>query len=134
MNKSNEIALQLTNNFTEDINVALFPTVNSNQFVQSQTQQLVEGQRYDVGSTIYGLDESVNIVKTNKLTGETSVLNIPYTGTPEGSGIFDPDGFVLFCYNWFPANGYGYVYEQNAPDMTIFSDLYEYGDLDVPES
>lgn len=134
MNQSNEIALQLVNNYTEDINIALFPNVNNSQFVQSQTEETVQGQYYNVGNTIYGLNEAVNIDFTNKKTGEGGNFQIPYTGTPEGSGVFEPDGFVAFCYEWFPKNGYGFVYGQNAPDMIIYSDLYEYGNLNVLEA
>jgi len=134
MEKSNEIALQLKNSFTEAISIALFPNVNNSDFVKSQTQNQVEAQYYNVGSTFYGLDGSIQIIQRNKITNESVFLDIPYTGTPEGSGVFDPDEFVAFCNQWFPANNYGYVYGNSAPDMTIYSDLYEYGNLVVPEA
>ena len=134
MNQSNEIALQLVNNYTKDINIALFPNVNNSQFVQSQTEQTVQGQYYNVGDTIYPLDEAISIIQKNKKTEEIIWLTIPYVGPPGFESDFEPDYFVLFCYEWFPANGYGIVFGQNAPDMIIYSDLYEYGNLDVPEA
>lgn len=133
MNQSNEIALQLVNNYTEDINIALFPNVNNAQFVQSQTEETVQAQYYKVGNTIYPLDDVIIIQQKNKKTNIIIPLTIPYVGPPGFESDFDPDFFVLFCINWFSQNGYGYVFG-SAPDMIIYSDLYEYGNLDIPEA
>jgi len=133
MEKSNEIALQLTNNTPNEITVSLFTNVNNSNFVQSQTEEFVPGQLYDIGNTDYGLDEAIQIMQTNKQTGETIALTIPYVGS-EGPSVFIPDDFITFCNVWFPANGYGTIYGTNAPDMIIYSDLYEYGNLIVPEA
>jgi hypothetical protein len=124
MNQSNEIALQLVNNYTEDINIALFPNVNNSQFVQSQTEQTVQGQQYNIGTTTTNISGPLTIQQKNKLTSEEITLVIPYIGI---DGFFVPNDFIQFLANWFQENNYGYVYENEAPLMTIYSDLYEYG-------
>ena len=133
MVKSNEIALKLKNNFTEDISIALFPNVNNNAFVKSQTQNQVKAKYYNVGNSIYSLDDIITIIQVNKITNQQITLTIPYVGYPITPFLFEPDLFVQFCISWFPANGYGYV-QGSAPDMIIYSDLYEYGNLDIPEA
>lgn len=134
MNQSNEIALQLVNNYTEDINIALFPNVNNSQFVQSQTEATVEGQSYNIGIVSQEMGGVVNITQKNKITNETIVLLIPYTGSPEGSLLFVPNDFILFCQNWFQQNNYGFIYNTTSPTLTIYSDLYEYEKLEFPDA
>lgn len=130
MNQSNEIALQLVNNYTEDIDIALFPNVNNAQFVQLQTEETVEANLFDIGITNIEIGSPIVIQQTSKKTNVMILMEIPYTGTPEGSGLFVPSGFIDFCYNWFPENNFGYIIDGSAPNMTIYSDLYEYGKLE----
>lgn len=132
MSKNNEIALQLVNNSQIDIALSLFPNVNNTNFAPSQTEVTVEGQYYDIGSDTFFLDEQIDVIQTNKKTGQSVFLTIPYTGTPEGSGFFASDDFVNFCINWFPQSGNGYAFG-SAPDITFYSDIFEYGNLIIPE-
>lgn len=132
MNQSNEIALQLVNNYTEDINIALFPNVNNSQFVKSQTEETVQGQYYNIDTSFFVLTELIQIIQKNKKTEELIFLTIPYIFSPEDPGFFDADVFVQFCVEWFPQSGNGYAFG-SAPDLIIYSDLYEYKNLIIPD-
>ena len=129
MVKSNEIALQLKNNVSEYISVALFPNVNSNNFVKSQIQIEVEAQYYNFGITIEEIGSPITIEQINKTTNETINLAIPYYG-PNNDGQFVPDDFVSFLKIWFLQNNLGYIYEYASNEIAIYSDFYKYGKID----
>jgi ABC-type metal ion transport system substrate-binding protein len=84
----------------------------------------VQGQQYNIGTTTTNISGPLTIQQKNKLTSEEITLVIPYIGI---DGFFVPNDFIQFLANWFQENNYGYVYENEAPLMTIYSDLYEYG-------
>lgn len=129
MVKNNEIALQLKNNVTEDISVSIFPNVNSNSFDWNQT----EGYYYNFGTTPYGMDETPTIKIKLKNTSIWNTVNLPYTGSPEGSGAFDPTEFTTFLANWIESNGYGMTFAAD-PEITIVSSKYDFGDLRIFEA
>lgn len=130
MNQSNEIALQLVNNYTEDINIALFPNVNNAQFVQSQTEEMVQGFFFDISGTS-GLMLDFPTFKY-KFKNQTTGLDliVPYPGK-KNTNIFESEDFILFIKTWFPQNGYGIIIQNSLETFTIISDNYDYIGLTV---
>ena len=129
MVKSNEIALQLKNNVSEEISVSLFSTINSTNFLKSQIQSEVEAQYYNFGITVEEIGSPITIEQENKIKNETIELVIPYYG-PNNDGQFVPDDFVSFLKKWFLQNNLGYIYVYASNEIAIYSDVYNYGKID----
>jgi len=128
MVKSNEIALKLKNNFTEDISIALFPNANSNNFDWNQTK----AQFYNLSTVpFYGFEEGIYLFYRLKNSNSAfSSITIPYTVADNGGEFsVDLEFFCPFFQNWFPSTNLG-VCVSNNPDIIIWSSDYEFGGIE----
>lgn len=127
MEKSNEIALQLKNNFTEAIQVSLFPNVNSNNFDWNQTK----AQLYDLSTVpFYGFEEGIQLFYRYKNSFlPFSIIGIPYTVADNGGELsVDLEFFCPFFQNWFSSTNLGTCVSNN-PNILIWSSDYEFGGI-----
>lgn len=128
MVKNNEIALQLVNSQSTNINVAIFPFSGVNNFDFNQT----EAYQYNLSTVpFYGFEEGIYLFYRLKNTNSTfSRIRIPYTVADNGGELSVVlELFCPFLQNWFPSSNLG-ICVANDPDVTIWSANYEIGNID----